>query len=336
MGASLRRAPVVPTGFSPGALALLLWIFFNLVGCAPSTWKGSWKSSDWESAQAYTAPESTSGLPVSRMEPGSVALEIALAQLDADQTDELKSLMAKADQQALDLERRKQLDRNGFWAGLLPSKPLAELNRLLADQPIDLSRLQPWQVDFLKQQNRTTFSRLVLHERIQNGRGEEHPVPVSTTWPERSWIIHEGSGPVVGQGQNVRAYIVLRTYPTGDEGVRLIAQPEIRHGHSRAQYRVAEGSFAYGESQAQVKIESLKIDIRLRPGEILVLGANAIDDRLGNFFFGPGDAPSEPPPSPDADPPPTSGQRLLLIRLVQTQRNDLFEAEQAAFEPHGF
>lgn len=334
MVASFRRIPVARTRFPLTVLVLV--IGSTLIGCGPSSWKGSWKSSDWESAQTYAPPESTGGLRGNRMEPGSVALEIALAQLDAEQTAELESLMAKTDHQALDLELRKRLDRNGIWAGVLPSKPLAEMSHLLADQPIDVSQLQPWQVDFLEQQGRTTRSPLVLHERIQNGRGEEHPIPVSNTWAERSWVIHEGTGPSVGQGQNVRGYIVLRTYPTGDEGVRLIAVPQIRHGRTQAEYRVAEGSFAYGESQAKVVVDALKIDVRLRPGEILALSASATDGRLGSLLFGAADRSADLPHASPPDPDEPVGRRLLLVRLVQTQRNDLFEADHTISGTSGF
>jgi hypothetical protein len=293
----------------PATVLLLLVVG----GCAPWDSDGIWKSDVWLNQPPTTEPGEDIQLPASRIAKDSVTLEIAVGQLDPGQQADVDQLWREIDQQVLTFDVRQRLDQNGFLAGLVASQPPAILNRLLEDKTVDTAGMEPWQIQFIEQGNQKTVPRLILHQRIQNGLGENHCVPVSDTAPQASWIAKDGPRQTAGEGEQARGFIRLRTYPTGDSGLRLVVTPEIRHGKSKASFGVAEGSFTYSAKQSSQVLDELKFEAQLKPGQTLVLGANRQLSDLGGFFFG---------PSGGAD----YGQRVILVRLVHSQRDDLFES----------
>lgn len=297
----------------PRIQLLFAFCLLLLHGCAPWDSAGLWKSEGWLDQR----PEADAGerlqLPASRMAKESVTLEIAVGQLDLEQQEDLGQLWQEVDQQALPIEVRQRLDQNGFLAGLIASQPPAILNRLLQEKEVDTSGMEKWQIEFIERGNQTTVPRLILHQRVQNGLGENHCVPVSDTTSQASWVLKDGTRQTAAEGEQARGYIQLRTYPTGDTGVRLVVTPEIRFGQPKARFGVAEGSFTYSARQSTQILEELKFETQLKPGQTLVLGANRQLSDLGGFLFGPSEAGG-------------FGQRLILVRLVHSQRDDLFES----------
>ena len=292
---------------------VLVVLFASICGCAPWDAGSGWKSDAWHRPAPVSGQDETLRLPASRMAKDSVTLEIAVGQLDLDQQGEVGQFWAEVDQQVLPFEVRQRLDQNGLLAGVVASQPPAILHRLLQDKVVDTSAMEPWQVQFIEQGNQTTVSRMILHQRIQNGAGESHCVPVSDIAPQASWIVHDGSRQTAGEGEQARGFIRLRTYPAGDSSLRLVVTPEIRYGRQQASFGVAEGSFTYSAKQSMQVLSELKFETRLKPGQTLVLGANPQLSDLGGFLFGPTD---------NAE----FGQRVILVRLVHSQRDDLFDS----------
>ncbi|MCH2180764.1 MAG: hypothetical protein MK108_02045 [Mariniblastus sp.] len=284
-----------------------------LGGCAPWDSAGIWKSDAWLDQRPEGEEAERIQLPANRMAKDSVTLEIAVGQLDLEQQEDLDQLWQEVDQQALPIDVRQRLDQNGFMVGLIASQPPAILDRLLQEKAVDTSGMEPWQIEFIERGNQTTVPRLILHQRVQNGLGENHCVPVSDTAPQASWVLKDGPRQTASAGEQARGYIRLRTYPTGDSGLRLVVTPEIRFGQPKARFGVAEGSFTYSARQSTQMLEELKFETQLKPGQTLVLGANRQLSDLGGFLFG---------PSAGAG----FGQRLILVRLVHSQRDDLFES----------
>ena len=95
--------------------SLVLWLLLSLVafaGCA------NWSANNDPSSSALN-------LNQARMSPGSVGIEIAVAQLNFHQADQLDQLLGVIDQQKLPLEVRRQLDRNGLVCGIMSARPPA-------------------------------------------------------------------------------------------------------------------------------------------------------------------------------------------------------------------
>ncbi|MEM7453626.1 MAG: hypothetical protein AAF456_04650 [Planctomycetota bacterium] len=269
-------------------------------------------------------------MPASRMSPDSVALEVAVAELDPWQADEIELLWSELDRQKLPLNTRRLLDLNGLRCAVVPVRTPAVLTRLVEPRPVDRDSLQPWQQEMFDQGMIDPEPRLVLHNSVQKRAGERHPLQTSEVYPQANWIIEDLDSRSAGSGENVRAVWQITPFPNSDGTVRLSLLPQIHHGTPRQQFGVGDQTFMYATGQAVVPLEDMKIETTIRLGESLIVGATHDLAGLGGLFFempeagtheqaesaNPLDAPSEKP---------GGRQRILLIRLVQTQKNDLFD-----------
>lgn len=266
-------------------------------GCA------KWKSTDAEPKLLK--------FPASRMSPDSVSLEVAVARFDDSQVEQIAELWSLVDQQEIPLEVRKQLDANGLRAGIVPSQFPAVLRELLKPQEIDPTKLDSLQVQLHEQGLLKPAERLISHRKIQNRDGKSYDLAVTNVYPERSWIVHSANGESAGAGKSVRGVMSIKTYPQGDGSVRLTVTPQILHGDMRTEIGVVDRSFLFQNRQSVIEFNELKMGVSLLPGETLICGPTPDIADLGELFFG---EPAEE----------RQNQRIVLIRLVQTQWDDLF------------
>lgn len=302
---------------------LLLLVATFVFGCSPNSAPLAWKSEAWKSGQPYRIPKQAIDFATPKLPHDAVVLEVAVAQLDDQQRDDIRALMERVDVQAIGLARRQVLDRNGVWAGVLTSGATAVLNRLLADKPIDFDELEAWQVEVLKQQGQDATSRMILHQRVQLGMDQEHQVPVSDVLPVASWVVEGAQGARAGQGEQVRGYVRVRIRPSGGETTRIQLDPEFHYGEKQARFGVSQGDFAYESSQAIWELKELRLELDVRPGETVVVTAPLETSGVGGVLFGPGEDGA-------------FGRRMLLIRLAQTRSNDLFDASRPSQGSDGF
>lgn len=284
-------------------LCLLASLTFA-VGCA------NWDTSNELSRQPFS-------LAKSRMSPRSVGIEIAVAQLDATQAEPLQRLLSSVDQQKLSLETRQRLDRNGLTCGIMSTRPPAVFHDLLepylpdpdsvdlAARPLALAgKLDP-------------VSRLLIHQRISNQDGEIYPVGASDLYSNLTWVVNHADHSSPGQANQARCFFDITTFPNSDGSATLKLVPVIRHGKDVTRIEVAEGSFVMDRGQRRSSLDEIAFEIQLQTGQTLIIAAN------------------NPPTSSGTEPgllgPLLLGSdgsnetRLLLVRLVQTQMDDLFD-----------
>ncbi len=285
-------------------------------GCA------NWKSKELETIR----------FPQYKMSPDSVALELAVAQIDPQQQVDFDQLWLQLDEQKLALETRKRLDQNGLRAGVLPNQVPTTLCQLIQPQQPNHERLDTWQLQLLDQGKLDPASRLLIHKKVQIRAGEAKDIPSSDFVPESSWVVRNGNLQSVGVGTDVRGTWNLTTHPNGDGSVRLIVTPQLHHGKIRSEIGVAEGGFLFQARQKIQKLQELKFDVTLQPGETLMIAATPDLTDLGELFFTPwitADEVSEAK-SPESVSRQAmlwseqGSQRMLLVRLVHTQMDDLF------------
>jgi hypothetical protein len=272
-------------------------------GCLLAGGCAKWKESDSEPKPLK--------FPASRMLPDSVSLELAVAQLDDSQVEQIAELWSRLDQQEIPLALRKQLDANGLRVAVVPSQLPGVLRELLAPKEIDPKLLDLMQTQMYEQGLLKPAQRLISHSKIQNREGKSYDLAVTNVYPEKSWIVHSANGESAGAGKSVRGVMRIKTYPQGDGSVRLTVTPQIHHGDTRTEIGVVDRSFLFQNRQSLVEFDDLKMDVDLLPGETLICGPTSDIADLGELFFGvPGAVPGN--------------QRIMLIRLVQTQWDDLF------------
>jgi len=266
------------------------------------------------------AKKSSLTFPKGRLTSDTVGLEVAVAQLDSLQSETFETFWKMLDQQELPLELRKRLDQNGLRAAVMAVHPPALLNQLVDPKPIDPSLLDDFQKQLHAENLLRPQARMLTHQRISNREGQSHQVPTSDAQGEISWIIKSGEERSAGFGKQVRGVMSVTTYPQGDGSVRLMIRPEIHHGDSRPRIGVGQGSFLVESSQYETPVDELKFEVTLRPGESLVVAPTTDVAELGRILFG--NSRVRQDESDTNRPIPT--HRILMVRVVQTQMDDLF------------
>lgn len=275
-----------------------------LLGCAP-----------WD----QTKKTGSISFPKARMAVDAVGLEIAVAQLDLGQSESFESFWSLLDQQELSLDLRKRLDQNGIRAAIMASHPPPMFQQLVDPKTLAPEEMNALEVQLNEHGLLRPTPRMVTHDRISNREGESHIVATSEYHPQASWTVLAGSSQTPGVAEHARGVMAISTYPQGDGSVRLIIRPEIHHGLSRQRIGVGGGTFLIESGQSVLPINDLKIEVNLRSGESLVLAPTRDISDLGRIFFG----------RPELDSQPESKKsplthRFLVIRVIQTQMDDLF------------
>lgn len=291
---------------NPFQILTLAVVSICVAACGCASWNSNATKSTGRQAKKIE-------LPRNPLQPGAVSMEVAITQVDHDQSELLETMWQQLDQQAIPIETRQLLDANGLRAGVLSPQATIEFVELLADKEIDTSEMKTWQKQFYAQKGNKE-KRKILHQRIQNNTGELHLVPLSDPMANASWAVRTKRSQYAGQGENVRAHAEISTYPKGDGRVELVVIPQLHFGEVRPTIDVAEGTFYIKPQQTIKAIEDLRLSIKVRPGETMVVGPTSQLVDLGELMFGNGDRTD-------------FWHRLLLVRVVQTQHDDLFEIE---------
>lgn len=252
------------------------------------------------------------------MSPDSVVLEIYSARFPFRDAKYNETLWEHIDEQPFAAELRRTMAEYGFRAGLVQGQLPAELVELMqgaADarngppkpQPASPS-LEETVVDF---EEDSPVRRRVLQLR-SGKRGEILASGVYDSLP----LLENDKGQLRGQpyprGQGL---LSIKCYPQPDGRVKVDLLPELHYGEPRINYVGEQGIIRLETGRSKKVFEHLALQATVSPGEMLVI--TSLPERtgsLGHYFF------TEQ----------TKGaleQKLLLIRVAQTQHNDLFGAD---------
>jgi hypothetical protein len=259
---------------------LLLWVL-AVLGCT------SWQRS----------AGNPSVLPPTRMSPDAVVLEIAFVRLPTDSVAEQTEIWHAADEQLLAPDLRRRLQENGLRAGIVGSQLPAVLRGLLEQR-----------ADPLLASGDVTASQ----RQLQSIAGKRGVIQTGPLQPNMTLLLHE-NGKVAGQQLlDAQCLFAVRTFPQGDGRVRMEFIPEVEYGQPRQQYVGRDGAFLFEPRKDAKVIDSLKMELLLSPGDVLLVSSTAEQKGLGKQFFAEG----------------ASGeQKVLMVRLAQTQFDDLFAPE---------
>jgi hypothetical protein len=118
-------------------------------------------------------------------------------------------------------------------------------------------------------------------------------------------------GRTFAKGQGLFA---LRAFPRGDGCLRMELTPELHHGEPKQKWRGGDETFVLETARQREVLDKLSLKATLSPGQMLLLTSEPYKSgSLGRQFFA----------QPGEDVPE---QRLLLVRLAQTQRDNLFDS----------
>lgn len=262
-----------------------------------------------------------------QMSPDSVVLEVALLRLGPEagkespaessspvesahfaslSTARLDEIWTEVDEQFLPRMLTRRLEQNGFRCGMLDGRPGPALQAAL---DVHTSRKT------LAGDESGTGAPTGI-QRLQNRSGRRGKVITSEVRDSLAVLQPEG-GLVRGKTySDAQCLVAVRSFPQGDGQVNLELTPELEHGQARPKWlgEASEGSFRIDTSRDRYEFDDLRISARLGPGQMLVLGPTSAPKGLGRHFF-------IDTKSGAADP------RVLVVRLAQTQLDDLFAPE---------
>jgi hypothetical protein len=106
----------------------------------------------------------------------------------------------------------------------------------------------------------------------------------------------------------------LLAWPGGDGRTRLQLTPEVEHGELKNRWVPVDGALMNQVGKSRQVYDQLRLELQLAAGQTLVLGAMPEPGGLGQHFFTLHD--------------PTPRRTLLLVRVAQTQQDDLFQKNE--------
>jgi hypothetical protein len=239
------------------------------------------------------------------MPPDSVALEICTIRGAGDDAELNVDLWKEVDEQHLPAGLRTLLARNGLRAGRVAGRVPPVIQKLLdAHKPQILEGgLTLTSVD-----QPAPFESERRHARA----GHSGEIIVSDVAERWSVLYRDGQGRLTGGNlPKPQALFRVTTHPQGDGQARLELLPEIQYGEARMQHATMGGMLTLLPGRASKAYDELRIEALLAPGDVLVLGKLPNSSgTLGHHFFAGGTRGEQ--------------QKLILVRLAQTQYDDLF------------
>lgn len=247
-----------------------------------------------------------------QLAPESVVLEVLFVRFPLGDPGGNLTLWDEVDEQQLPAELRRRLAENGFRAGVVSGQIPFSLAKLLdlKDQPAEESATSKVAIGSLQEPPRVERRHLPLRT---GARGEVHASGVYEQIP----VLFRGDGDVCGECYcQAQGVISVHAFPENDGRVRVELLPELHHGQPRQGWVVDQGwvgdpgVFRPEMGRPRKAFEDLLIEANLAPGDMLLL--SSLPNRPGSlghhFLTEIGDQ---------------SDQKLLIVRLAQTQHDDL-------------
>lgn len=264
----------------------------------------------WCGCAPFQTPADVPGrlLPAPRLPPDSVILEIGYAQLPlADQAgyDEVWRI---TDEQAVALDLRQELTRNGLRCGVLGNNMPKKIRDLMERKGID-QRSEDLETGDAEMNRQT--------RRLQCRAARRAKILCSKRF-DRLSLLTRDSGAVRGEHlEQAQCLIALKPYPLGDGRVRLDLLPEVEHGELKPEWVGGDGTLMQQVTRKKKEFDSLRLSLSISPGQMVAISAADPPKGLGEHFFVESVA-------------GTPVRWLLFVRLAHTQQDNLFAPEFTA------
>jgi len=244
------------------------------------------------------------------MSPDSVVVEFALLDLADVEEGLISELWREADEQQVSTQLRDKLAQHGLRCGVMGSQLPSWITERLADSGKVL------QLD--ESASTAAVSDLPTQRRIQCRANQHRSVPVGLACKE---LEVSGAGPgtdELSKYADAQCHLGITAIPKGDGRVELELMPEIQHGPPRQRWVGGDGLFRLDARRDSVRYEDLTVSAALVPGQTLILESLPGANGIGKAFADNKTSGSDSPPG-----------KLVLLRLAQTQLDDLFAPQQS-------
>lgn len=254
-----------------------------------------------------------------RMHADSVVLEVSFVRFPLGQEALNGPLWSEVDEQQISTAARQALVQQAFRAGVLAGYLPAPLQELLGEELTPTEGTDTTLLSFEPESKVTT-------KHVQLRAGKRLELVASETYPRLTLLEPRPDGALAGRDfEKADCRFNLTPQPLADGRVRLTLVPEVQYGDARPQLtsKPEMGLMVFESTRPRRVFDDLRIEAELAPGEILILGAAPNQSgSLAGHFFTTALAASVPQ------------QKLLLIRLVQTQHDGALGLGEPAPSPH--
>ena len=243
------------------------------------------------------------------MSPDSVVLDIFFVRLPEDDPDFDTRLWEQLDEQSMKPEYRYSLLTNGIRAGRsdgMISGPIAELLQLDNKQVSD-GDLASMPLEAISEKSG------LMHRHLQLRFGHRGEIVATEQYDQLPLVTVDDSGRISGK-TFCKAQPVFEIFAKSvpDGRVELSLTPEIQFGQSRQRWGSTHGIMRLETGRDSKKFTEQQIISTLSAGEMLVISdMTTRPGSLGHYFFHEPDETGDP------------GRKLLIIRLSQTQHDDI-------------
>ena len=249
-------------------------------------------------------------LKPAKASPDSVAIEIVWVRFPADDPSLNETIWQDIDETPIEPAVARELTRNGFRAGVIGGALPQALAQVLQANgaPADAAAAENGENRESLMVEPTVRSRLV-----QARRGRRVEVAASDRYPTLPLLMDE-SGELGGKTfQDAQAFYALEVDPQTDRMAIVRLTPELHHGAERLKFSKSdEGVFRQAPMRAHEVYDRLRLQVKLAPGEMLVLmNLPEAGSRLGQYFH-------------TVDSADGRQQKLILIRLAEIPQSDTF------------
>jgi len=252
-----------------------------------------------------------SPLTPAQMSPDSVVLEFFFVRFPFGDAAVNEKLWEELDEQHFAPDLRQRLAHNGFRVGLVAGQMPVELSKLLelGGKAAPSGEIEATKVEDLDVKPR------VVRRHLQLRTGQRSELLASGVYEQLPVLVCE-NGQLCGQTyRQAQGLFAVKSYPQSDGQVRLELVPELHHDQPRQHWVGNQGMMRLEASRPRRVFDDMAISATLPPGAMLVLGSlSSRPGSLGHHFFTENDGRLE--------------QKLLVVRLAQTQHDDLFDAAE--------
>jgi hypothetical protein len=263
-------------------------------------------------AQPWQAVErGRSLLKPPRMSPDSVVLDVFFVRFPFGDAEANDTLWQEVDEQQIPAEVRSRLAENGFRAGVIGNQLPVALSKMLElkDKPAPSGGVNQIDLSEVGREPRVDRRHMTLRTAT---RGQ---IVASETFGELTVLTPEADGPSEQNFTQAQAIFAVTGAPQSDGRVRLDLLPEVHHSRPKQRWIGDQGALRLDVAKPKRTFDTLGLSATLSPGNILLV--TSLPNRpgtLGHHFFTCNKEPQE--------------QRLLVVRLAQTQHNDLYAPPQ--------
>ena len=249
------------------------------------------------------------------MSPDAMVLDVFFVPVKFDDPEANVILWQELDEQHFPPEVRRELGKHGFRVGLTGGQVPVALSRLLKLK----EKAAPGSEDATGPLETIDSTSGVLrrHMPLRTGRrGEIHTCP--RVYEKVPVLVTDASGHLGGRDYpQAEGVLAVKAYPQSDGRVRLDLVPELHYGQVKQQFVGDNGMWQLKAGKARRLFDELSFSATLTPGHMLVV--SSLSNRtgsLGHYFL-------------TQDSSGQLQQRLLVVRLSQTQHDDLFAPAEA-------